>query len=93
MKMRKMQERMNALAASSRELRELTRVAESEAPNAIDEAAWPDDIEELADKIQRESWGLLESTEAPVRNADRQIVLKGLPPCVEVSRDDVRYTK
>ena len=27
---------------------------------------------------------MLASTEAPVRNADREIVLKGLPPCVEV---------
>lgn len=89
----RMTQRMQALAANQHELRELTRIAEAEVPNAIDEASWGGDIEELADKIQRESWGLLEATEAPVRNADRQIVLKNLPPSIEVSRDDVHYTK
>lgn len=91
--LRKMRERMAALAANQHELRELTKAAEAEVPNAIDEAAWPTDFDELADKIRREELGLLEATEAPVRNADREMVLKGVPPCIQVNRDDVRYTK
>ena len=87
-KLRKMHERMAALASNQRALAQLTEIAEAEVPNAIDEASWRGDVPELADKIQREAWGLLEATEAPVRNADREIALKGLPPCIEVNRDD-----
>ena len=91
--LRKMQERMAALTANQQALRDLTEVAAAAAPNGKDGAAWPTDISELADKIRREEWGMLEATETPVRSADREIVLKGLPPCVEVNRDDVRYTQ
>ena len=89
----KRQQRIAALLSNAHELKHLTEVAVQAAPIMIDEAAWPADIAELSDKIRREKLGLLEATEAPVRNRDREIVLKGLPPCVEVSRDDVHYTK
>ena len=92
-KLRKMQERIAALRADQNALRQLTEVAEQAAPIMTDESSWRGDIPELADKIQRESRGLLEATEAPVRNADRNLVLRGLPPGVEIARDDVRYTK
>ena len=86
--LRKMQARIAALAHDQRELQELLEIAQSAAPNKTDEAAWPVDIRELADKIERQQYGGIRSFEQPVRDRDRQIVLSGLPPCVEVSRND-----
>lgn len=82
---------------------ELREVAEQEAPNKTDQAAWPTDIAELADTIQRQAIiyrdgrpvnpGNLNPGEEAVRDRDRQMLVKGLPPGIEVNRDDPFYTQ
>ncbi len=85
-----MQQRLMAFRHDLRDLAALTEVAEAAAPNRIDKAAWPSDVQELADKIERGNQRGLWPTEAPVRNKDRQIIKRMLPPGVQVQMNDPR---
>lgn len=86
--LRRMRERMAALQTQQADL---AKIAADAAP-VKDTAAWPTDIRELAEKIYREDNRGLRSCESPVRDRDRQLVLAGLPPGVEVQRNDPRYS-
>ncbi len=86
--MRKRQERLAALLASKSERQQLTEIAEQAAPIMIDEAAWPTDFSELSGKMDREACGDLRPFEEPVRDRDRQMLKKGLPPGIEAEMDD-----
>lgn len=82
------------LRAHARRLAELarqTRLLGGLVEMAPVPAAWPTDIRELADKIEREQCGGLRSFERPVRNCDRQLVMRNLPRGIEVARNDPQY--
>lgn len=84
------QENMRAFTGSEYDLAQLAALAASAAPNRTDEAAWPADMSELADKIRRQEYGALGPVEAPVRDKDRQIIKRMLPPGVQVQMNDPR---
>ena len=86
--MEKRHRRMAALRSNPHELKQLAEVAEQAAPIMLDEAAWPTDFSELSDKMEREACGDLRSFEEPVRDRDRQMLKKGLPPGIEAEMDD-----
>lgn len=79
-----------AFCSSEYDLAQLAEVAAAAAPNKTDQAAWPTDVQELADKIERGNHCGLWPTEAPVRNKDRQVINRMLPPGVQVQMNDPR---
>ncbi len=84
----RMRRRLAALQTDQYLLRQLTQVAAQAAPNKTELAAWPTDIQELADKIGRESVRGLNSLEAPVRDRDRQMLARQFPAGIEAAKND-----
>ncbi len=67
---------------------DLHEVAAEAAPARSEESAWPGEVRELSEKIARQGWRGLWPTELPVRDRDRQMLRKALPPGVQVNMDD-----
>ena len=76
-------------------VRDLRAVAEESVATSSEKASWPSDIQELAHKITREKYGWsaggLGPNEDMVRDKDRQVIVKMLPPCIQVERNDPQY--
>ncbi len=66
----------------------LRAVAEEAAPASSHRAAWPSDVRELSEKIDRESRSDLNPGEAPVRERDRRMVLAQIPRGIAIEMND-----
>ncbi len=84
--------RIARLHADEGFLGDLHQVAAEAAPARSEESAWPSAMQEMADKITRQTrgWGPggLGPTEDQVRDRDRRVIADALPPSIGVSMDD-----
>lgn len=80
--------RSEVLSSCPAACQDLHEVAAEAAPARSEESAWPGEVRELSEKITRQSWRGLWPTEPPVRDRDRQMLRKALPPGVQVAMDD-----
>lgn len=87
-KMRRRQANLSAALTTGEFNRSLHAAAEEAAPASSERAAWPSDVRELSEKIDREERRGLRPGEAPVRERDRRLVLAQIPRGIAIEMND-----